>query len=193
MRRPVPLLARWVLGVAAPPEHRDAVTADLDDEAAARARSEGLRAARRWSWRQAIASVPPLVRERARRSVVHARRHHMHRWRGLQSDVALSLRRLAKAPGFTAVCIATLALGIGGNTAIFTLMDRVMLKPLAVPRAAELYRLGNTDDCCVNTGLPGSFSLFSYDLYRHLRSAAPELHRRRRVPGEHADDDHRPA
>jgi len=99
----------------------------------------------------------------------------MHAWRGLQSEIALSLRRLSKAPAFSAVCIATLALGIGGNTAIFTLIDRVMLKSLAVARPTELYRLGDSDDCCVNTGFPGSFSLFSYDLYQHLRDAAPGL------------------
>ena len=96
-------------------------------------------------------------------------------WGGLRSDLLLAVRRLCHAPGFTAVCVATLALGIGGNTAVFTLIDRVLLEPLPVPRPAELYRLGDGDDCCVNTGLPGSFSLFSYDLYRYLRSAAPEF------------------
>ena len=87
----------------------------------------------------------------------------------------LALRRLAQAPGFTAICLLTLALGIGGNTAVFTLIDAVLLKPLPVPRPSELHRLGDTDDCCVNSGLPGSFSLFSYDLYTHLRNAAPEF------------------
>lgn len=99
----------------------------------------------------------------------------MQIWRGLRSDVRLALRRLRHAPGFTATCVATLALGIGGNTAVFTLIDRVILEPLPVPRPSELYRLGNTNDCCVNGGLPGSFSLFSYDLYRHLLPAAPEF------------------
>ena len=94
---------------------------------------------------------------------------------GLRSDVVLSLRRLWQAPGFAFTCIVTLALGIGGNTAVFTLIDRVMLKPLPVQRPAELYRLGDTDACCVNTGLPGSFSLFSYDLYTHLRDSAPQF------------------
>ena len=93
----------------------------------------------------------------------------------LKSDFVLALRRLREAPGFALVCILTLALGIGGNTAVFTLIDRVMLKPLPVPRPAELYRLGDTADCCVNSGLAGSWSLFSYDLYTHLRDAAPEF------------------
>ena len=99
----------------------------------------------------------------------------MHGWRGLQSDVTLALRRLAKTPGFTAVCIVTLALGIGGNTAIFTLIDRVLLKPLPVARPSELYRLGDGDECCVISSLPGSLSLLSDDMYRHLRDAAPGI------------------
>jgi macrolide transport system ATP-binding/permease protein len=96
-------------------------------------------------------------------------------WRGMRSDVAVAARRLRKSPGFAFVCILTLALGIGGNTAVFTLIDRVMLKPLPVQRPSELYRLGDSDQCCVNTGLPGAFSLFSYDLYTHLRDAAPQV------------------
>ena len=89
----------------------------------------------------------------------------------LKSDAAAALRQLRKAPGFAFVCVLTLALGIGGNTAVFTLIDGVMLKPLPVQRPGELYRLGDTDACCVNSGLQGSFSLFSYDLYTHLRDA----------------------
>jgi predicted permease len=99
----------------------------------------------------------------------------MSMWRGLAADVRLAWRRLLAAPGFAALCIVTLALGIGGNTAVFTLIDRVILKPLPVPRPAGLYRIGDGDECCVNSGLQGSFSLFSYDLYVHLRDAAPEI------------------
>ncbi|HXW05946.1 MAG TPA: ABC transporter permease [Vicinamibacterales bacterium] len=96
-------------------------------------------------------------------------------WRSLGSDLRLAARRLLETPGFTVVCIATLAIGIGGNIAVFTLIDRVLLKPLPVPRPHELYRVGETDACCVNGGLMDSFSLFSYDLFTHLRDAAPEF------------------
>ena len=99
----------------------------------------------------------------------------MRAWRGFGADLAVAGRRLREAPGFTLVCVLTLALGIGGNTAVFTLIDRVLLKPLPVPRPSELYRVGDTDACCVNSGVQGSFSLFSYDLYTHLRDAAPEF------------------
>ncbi len=64
-------------------------------------------------------------------------------------DVRYALRQLRKAPGFTFVCVLTLALGIGANTAIFTLVDAVMLKSLPVKSPKELYRVGNGFDCCV--------------------------------------------
>jgi macrolide transport system ATP-binding/permease protein len=96
-------------------------------------------------------------------------------WRGFRSDVKTAARRLREAPGFTLVCVLTLALGIGGNTAVFTLIDRVLLEPLPVQRPSELFRVGDTDACCVNSGLQGSFSLFSYDLYTRLREDAPEF------------------
>jgi len=96
-------------------------------------------------------------------------------WHGLKSDFVLAFRRLRDAPVFVVIAVATIALGIGANTAVFTLIDRVMLKPLPVPRPSELYRVGDTSDCCVNSGLAGSFSLFSYDLYLHLRNAAPQF------------------
>src|SRR5882672_8494446 len=59
----------------------------------------------------------------------------------LRQDVRHASRRLRKHPGFTFVVVLTLALGIGANTAIFTLLDAVVLKPLAVPSADELITL----------------------------------------------------
>jgi predicted permease len=175
MRRAVPLVARWLIGAAATSDDRAPLVADLEEEAAAIARDQGVAAARRWSTRQAVRSAAPLLAARLFAAVSRFRRTSMQVWRGLRSDLRLALRRLRQAPGFTLVCIATLALGIGGNTAVFTLIDRVILEPLPVPRPAELYRLGDTDDCCVISGLPGSFSIFSYDLYHHLLPTVPEF------------------
>jgi len=90
-------------------------------------------------------------------------------------DAAYAVRRLRQQPGFSLVAIATLVLGLGANTAIFTLIHAVSQVPLPVPRPAELYRLGNTFDCCVNTGLQRDYSLFSHSAFRHLQTALPDF------------------
>ena len=93
----------------------------------------------------------------------------------LLQDAKYGLRMLAKNPGFTTVAVITLALGIGANTAIFTLLNAVMLKSLPVANPEQLYRLGDTNNCCVMTGTQGSFVLYSYPLYEELRDHTPEF------------------
>lgn len=93
-------------------------------------------------------------------------------------DLRLALRQLRKSPGFVLTVVITIALGIGANTAIFTLVHAVLLKQLPVADPASLYRIGDRDDCCVNGGFEnddGDFDLFSFELYRQLRDAAPEF------------------
>jgi predicted permease len=96
----------------------------------------------------------------------------------LFQDVRYALSQLRKAPGFTITAIITLALGIGATTAIFTLVQGILLRTLPVADPAQLYRIGDTDDCCVNGGFVGDngdFDIFSYDLYLHLKNSAPEF------------------
>ncbi len=93
----------------------------------------------------------------------------------LRDDLRVALRRCRHQPGFTLVVILTLALGLGANTAVFTLVDALMLRSLPVERPEELYRLGDTNNCCVNSGLQTSWSLYSYGLFEHLRANAPEF------------------
>ena len=93
-------------------------------------------------------------------------------------DFKLALRQFRKSPGFAATVILTISLGIGANTAIFTLVHAILLKSLPVANPASLYRIGDLDDCCVNGGFlndNGDFDLFSYDLYRRLGESAPEF------------------
>ena len=86
-----------------------------------------------------------------------------------------AIRQFRKAPAFTATAILTLAIGIGGTTAIFTLIDAVMLKSLPVADPASLYRIGQGDDCCVEGGPQDQWGMYSFPLYERLKAQAPEF------------------
>jgi putative ABC transport system permease protein len=86
--------------------------------------------------------------------------------REIASDLRFAGRMLAKNPGFSAVVVLTLALGIGANTAIFSLMDQVLLRPLPVRAPQELVIL---DGPGIFTGNSEDDYVFSYPMYLALR------------------------
>jgi predicted permease len=96
-------------------------------------------------------------------------------------DLKTAFRQLRKSPGFTTTAVLTLALGIGATTAIFTLVDQVLLKSLPVQDPAGLWRIGDNEQCCFNGGLPTwtgkpyDWSLFSYPQYEEFRDHTPGL------------------
>jgi len=91
-------------------------------------------------------------------------------------DLRYALRQLKFAPMFTVTVVLTLALGIGACTAIFSLIDTVMLKSLPVTDPSRLYQIGIGKSCCVTNGLQEDWDLYSYKLYKELaRTAQPEF------------------
>jgi predicted permease len=95
--------------------------------------------------------------------------------RNLLFNLRYALRQFRLAPVFTASAVLTLALGIGGTSAIFTLIHEVMLRSLPVSDPATLYRVGDGNDCCVESGSQDRWGMYSYPLYQLLQSQSPEF------------------
>jgi predicted permease len=93
----------------------------------------------------------------------------------LPGNFRYALRQFRLAPVFTAAAVLTLALGIGGTTAIFTLIHAVMLRSLPVSDPGKLYRVGTGDDCCVEGGPQDEWGMFSYALFERLKTQTPEF------------------
>src|SRR5713226_800164 len=93
----------------------------------------------------------------------------------LLGNFRYAVRQFRRSPVFTAAAVLTLALGIGGTTAIFTLIHAVMLRSLPVKDPGGLYRVGEGDDCCVEGGPQDRWGFYSFPLYERLKSQTPEF------------------
>jgi hypothetical protein len=83
------------------------------------------------------------------------------------ADVRFALRTLRRAPLFTTLAVLSIALGIGANTAIFTLVDQVVLRPLPIPTPDQLVQLRIDGTFSGNTW--GDGSELSYPMYQDIR------------------------
>ncbi len=90
-------------------------------------------------------------------------------------ELRYAVRQFREARIFTATAVLTLALGIGGTTAIFTLIHVVMLRSLPVSDPSRLYRIGDGDACCVQGGPQDRWGMFSFPLFERLKAELPEF------------------
>ena len=79
------------------------------------------------------------------------------------------------SPVFTLTALLTLAIGIGATTAIFSLINTVMLQTLPVNDPGSLYRIGTGDDCCIEGGPQDHWGMFSYAFYQQIETDTPEF------------------
>src|SRR5205085_5787458 len=91
------------------------------------------------------------------------------------SAIRYAIRQFRLSPVFTASAVLTLSLGIGGTTAIFTLINAVMLRSLPVADPERLYRIGDGNNCCVQGGPQGRWGMVSFSLFERLKAETPEF------------------
>ena len=148
-----PRLAVWMVTHLLADEWTDFVVGDMEEEFARRARVSHA-SARAWFWRAALRCLiapPPLGR--------HTQQLHASPPAGdpavrtLLADLAYSLRVLLRAPSFSLAVIAVLALGIGANTAIFSIVNTVLLRPLPYAGSARHVRIFHTPPAATFPGI----------------------------------------
>jgi hypothetical protein len=137
-----PRAAAWILAALLPRANREYALGDLEEEFHRRVAGRfGLRGARAWYWRQvwrcAFRVEPSRHVRQAGRPVRGSAMETM------RQELRYASRTLAKTPGFTLVALLTLALGIGANTALFSVVHAVPLRALPFEDPARLYWVWN--------------------------------------------------
>ncbi|MEP6492439.1 MAG: ADOP family duplicated permease [bacterium] len=138
-----PQLAEWLVRRAAPAADADFVVGDLREEFDERLASLDVAAARRWYWGEVLRSLLPLAGQRlvsAQRTTTPPRDADSM-WTPLLGDARHALRLAARNPFASFAVVATMVLGIGSTTAVFSAMNAVLLKPLPFAESMRVVQL----------------------------------------------------
>lgn len=165
-----PEWAAWLIAVQLPAAEREGVLGDLAERFSRRGRVYGWGQARRWYWREVLSFLFHISRYRLGESLSGLKRSIQMSSLGsvfatIVQDVRYGLRVLASRPAFTSVAVLVLALGIGANSAIFTLVNELLLRPRPSDRGpGQLVGLYSKDRV-----QPDRYRTFSYPNYVDIR------------------------
>ena len=130
-----------------PRDLREPIAGDLHEEYLAIREGRGTLRAVAWLWWQSLRLALTFRWERAAHGrplppIADELRGLGTMWDGLRQDIGYGARMLRRQPGFTAVALLALALGIGANTAIFSIVDVVLWRPLPYPASNDVISIG---------------------------------------------------
>jgi putative ABC transport system permease protein len=141
-----PRFASWLLSLSLDPGDRRYVLSDLAEEYSGLLLSRGRWHARRWYRAQTIRSIGPSIARRI--AVARNGRSHLPRAKGtgmfidtLGQDIRFAFRSFRRSPAFTVIAVTTLALGMGANTVAFSLVNSVLLNPVALSSGDRIVQL----------------------------------------------------
>jgi len=141
-----PRLARALLRLFLPPADLEYLLGDLEELHRKRISESGRIRAHLWYWREALSAfsaLAPARRERLERIAEHRKGDGV--MITFWQDLRYGARMLARAPGFALLAIGALALGIGANTAVFSTVNAVLLRPLPFPDSHRVVLLHETN------------------------------------------------